>query len=114
MEISGALRNRGPERQKWAGRLEVEDDAGGSLEIVLGLVEEAGVNPVGFAAQRKPGIYTEVQANARLSGKRVAAVARRLGLQVRTAYQSVAPRLEPVAAAANAGPDSTASERRRT
>jgi len=58
VEISGALRNRGPERQKWAGRLEVEDDAGGSLEIVLGLVEEAGVNPVGFAAQRKPGIYT--------------------------------------------------------
>ena len=74
----------------------MEDDVEGGLEIVLGLVEEGGVNPVGFAAHGKAGMQAVVEADARLHGKRVAAVAGGLGLQVRAAQQSVHPGLEPV------------------
>ena len=89
--------------ERGCGReLEVEDDVEGGLKIVLGLVEEGSVNPVGFEAHGKPGMQAVVEANARLSGERAAAVARRLGLQVRPAHQSVCPRLESVTTAADA------------
>jgi len=91
-----------PAQRECAGGLEVEDDVEGGLEIVLGLIEKAGVNPIGLATHRKPGIHAEVQSNARLRRKPVAAVARGLGLQVRAADQCVCPRLETVAAAADA------------
>jgi len=88
--------------------LEVEDDVEGGLEIVLGLVEEGGVNPVGFAADGKAGMQAVIEANARLHGKSAAAVARGLGLQVRAAHQSVGPGLESIATAADADSAATA------
>src|SRR5580692_834158 len=98
----------GPRWQKRTRRLEVINDTESGLEIVLGLVEEGGVHPVDFTAHGKPGMQAVVEAEARLRGERVAAVARRLGLQVRAAHQSVCPGLEPVTPAANADSAATA------
>jgi hypothetical protein len=93
---------RGPERQNRTRRLEVVDDVEGGLEIVLGLVEEGGVHPIKFAPHGETGMQAVVEANAGLRRKRAAAIAGRLGLQVRAAHQRVCPRLEAVAAAADA------------
>ena len=83
----------------------MEDDVEGGLEIVLRLAEECGVDPVGFAANRKTGVQPVVEADAGLGSESTSAAARRLGLQVCAADQSMGPRLEPVAAATDA--DST-------
>ena len=93
-EIDDFLTLRGvKDSARW---LEVEDDVEGGLEIVLGLIEEGGVNPVGLAAHGKAGMQAVIEADARLHGKRAAAVASGLGLQVRAADETVHPRLEPV------------------
>jgi hypothetical protein len=80
----------------------VEDDVEGGLEIVLGLIEEVGVDPVGFAAHGKPGMQAVVEANAHFRRKSRAAVARGLRLQVRAANKGMRPGLEAVAAPAYA------------
>src|SRR5882762_687409 len=88
-------------KQECAVESEVEHDAEICLVIVLGLIEQGGVDPVGFGAHGKPGMQAIVETNARLHRKRAAAAARSLGLQVRTAHETVCPRLKPVATGAN-------------
>jgi len=90
-----------------AGESEVEDEVESGLEIVLGLVEEGGINPVCFEAHGKPRMQAVIQANTGLRGKRAAAVARRLGLQVCATHQGVHPGLESVAASTNADSSAT-------
>jgi len=80
----------------------VEDHVENGLEIVLGLIEESGMNPVGFKTHGKPGVQAVVEANACLSCKRAATATGRLGLKVCAADERVGPRLEAVAAPADA------------
>jgi hypothetical protein len=80
----------------------VKDDVESGLEIVLGLIKKSGVDPVEFAANGETGMQAVVKANAGLCGKSVAAVAGRLGLKVCAADERVGPRLEAVAAPADA------------
>ncbi len=80
----------------------MEDSAESGLEIVLSLVEEGGINPVGFAANGKTGVQAVVEADAGLYSESSSTVAGRLGLQVGATQQDVPPGLKPVAAAADA------------
>src|SRR5882762_3356031 len=91
-------------KQECAVESEVEHDAEIGLIIVLGLIEQGGVDPVGFGAHGKPGMQAIVETNARLHRKRAAAAAGSLGLQVRTAHETVCPRLKPVATGATRSP----------
>src|SRR5208282_4222395 len=81
-------------RMKTAGiRLEMEDDSGGALVIVLVLAEEGTKHVVALGAQRQSRIHPEVHSPARLHRERVFAVIRRLGLQVSAPHQRVSPGL---------------------
>lgn len=96
------LKQRGPEQAERVRSLEVENDVEGGLVVVLGLVEECGVDPVGFEAHGKAGMQAVVKSDARLRGQRIATVVRRLRLQVSSANDGVRPGFEAVTAATDA------------
>ena len=79
VEVSCVFLNRA-RKTGTRGESEVENYVESGLEIVLGLVEEGGVDPVGFTANGKTGMQSVVESNTGLRGERAAAVARRLGL----------------------------------